>query len=272
MTRSVLVTGATSGIGLATALHLADLGFRTIGSARTPEAADDLAKAAADAGVDLEVVVLDLDDPAAGDEVVPRLDLWGLVNNAGYLNGGAVEDVTIEDARRQLEVMVLAPMRLVQLVLPGMRARGQGRIVNVSSIASRTTGPLMGWYQAVKHALSALTDVLRAEVKSFGVEVVAIEPGAHRTEIWTGTERELEARRHGSAYGEAYERGLQVVRELEDRAPPAEHVAHVIGKALTDGHAAPRYRVGVDTFALDVLNHLVPTSGQDRLTRRVLGL
>src|SRR4051794_7321771 len=112
MARNVLVTGATSGIGLATALHLPTLGFHAIGSARTAEKAAQLAAYAANAGVDLDVVVLDLSDPHAGDDVVPDLELWGLVNNAGYMNVGALEDVPIEAAREQFDTMVLAPMRL----------------------------------------------------------------------------------------------------------------------------------------------------------------
>lgn len=191
MPRSVLVTGATSGIGLATVLHLPRLGFHTIGSARTTEKAAELDKRAAEAGVEVDVVVLDLSAPDAGEDVVPELGLWALVNNVGYMNVGMLEDVPIDTARRQFEAMVLAPIRLAQLVLPGMRAAGEGRVVNISSVTSRATGPMVGWYQAAKHALSAFTDALRAEVTDFGIDVVSVEPGGHRTNIWRNAETDL---------------------------------------------------------------------------------
>ena len=160
MERTVLVTGGNSGIGRETALHLARLGFRTVASVRSEEKADDVLKAAADAGVEVEPVVLDVADANACERVVPRLGLWGLVNNAGYMNVGLVEDVPIDDARRQMETMVLAPVRLARLALPAMRDRGQGRIVNVSSVTAHATAPMVGWYQAVKHDLTPVCDAL----------------------------------------------------------------------------------------------------------------
>lgn len=272
MPRSVLVTGATSGIGLATVLHLSRLGFHTIGSARTDAKAQELARRTVDAGADVDVVVLDLNDLEAGRDIVANLGLWALVNNAGYMNVGAVEDVPVASAREQFEAMVMAPVRLAQLVLPGMRAAGEGRIVNISSITSRTTGPMIGWYQAAKHAVSALTDALRTEVDDFGVDVVVIEPGGHRSGIWRRAELDLLARRETSLYRTAYDRSLSILGALEPRMPPAGQVAEVIGDVLTAGHPRSRYRVGADAAALEILERLVPTSLKDRALRAVLGL
>src|SRR3989449_9649234 len=135
------------------------------------------------------------------------LELYGLVNNAGYTNTGAVEDVDDDDVRHQLETMTVAPMRLARLALPAMRAAGRGRIVNVSSIFGRTTTPLTGWYQAAKHALEAVSDALRVEVAGAGVHVVLVEPGSFDTDIWEDASEDL-ANRDDSPYQTAYKRSL----------------------------------------------------------------
>src|SRR3954467_14192444 len=165
MTQTVLTTGANSGIGLACALEVARKGYRSVGSVRSESKAEVVHKAAADAGVEVETVLLDVTDAARCEAVIDEIGpLYGLVNNAGYGVTGAVEDVPDEEARAVLETMVLAPMRLARLALPAMRETHSGRIVNVSSIMGRTTVPFAGWYAASKHALEAVTDALRNEV------------------------------------------------------------------------------------------------------------
>src|SRR5207248_7028969 len=129
------------------------------------------------------------------------------VNNAGYSNMGAVEDVSDEEARDQLDAMVLAPIRLARLALPHMRQQGGGRIVNVSSIYGVATTPLTGWYQAAKHALEAVTDALRMEVAGAGIHVALVEPGGFDTGIWEDATSDL-AKRDESPYQSAYQRTL----------------------------------------------------------------
>lgn len=272
MQRSVLVTGANSGIGLATALHLADLGFGTIGAVRSDAKAEILAKAAADADVAVQPVVLDVADADACARVMAGLDLYGLVNNAGYYNVGTIADVPIDDALRQLEVMAVAPMRLARLALPGMRERGQGRIVNVSSTLAHTTSALTGWYQASKHALSAVSDALRVETAGFGIDVVLVEPGGIKTNIWRNAEDDLLRHRPGSASVTAYDRALSVLQALEGRMRLPAAVAEVIGTALTAGRPKTRYRVGVEATALRWAHALTPERVKDRLLRAVLAL
>lgn len=272
MDRAVLVTGANSGIGLATALHLARLGFRTIGSVRSEDKADALAKAAHDAGLEVEPVVFDVTDVEAIERIVPGLGLYALVNNAGYYNVGAVEDVPGDDARRQLDAMVVAPMRLATLVLPAMRHRGQGRIVNVSSPTAQVTGALIGWYQASNHALSAVSDALRMEVASFGIEVVLVEPGGVNTNIWRKAEDDMLRRRTDSVYATAYDRALRILRALEGRMHPPSAIAEVIGKALTAGRPRARYRAGADAALLEWAHSLMPAGAKDRAVRAALGL
>jgi NAD(P)-dependent dehydrogenase (short-subunit alcohol dehydrogenase family) len=267
----VLVTGANSGIGLATTLELARRGFRAVGSVRSEEKAEVVAKAAADAGAELETVQLDVSDPAAGERVIDELRPDALVNNAGYSVIGAIEDVTDDEARAALDTMVLAPMRLARLALPHMRDRGAGRIVNLSSVYGRMTTPLAGWYQAAKHALEALSDALRIEVASAGIKVVLVEPGGFRTGIWEENQREVE-RRAGSRYEGAYRRTMAGVKLVQPVMGDPVQVARVIAGAVAGRWPRPRYLVGVDAQAITLWDRLTPTEVKDIVTRLALGL
>src|SRR5258706_5798741 len=155
-TGTVLTTGANSGIGLATAIELARRGYHSVGGVRSEEKAEVLTTAAREAGVEVEPVLLDVTDADACEKVMAGLELYGLVNNAGYTNTGAVEDVTDDDIRHQLETMTIAPMRLARLALPGMRAARPGRIVNVSFIYWPASSPLTGLDPASKRALESV--------------------------------------------------------------------------------------------------------------------
>jgi short-subunit dehydrogenase len=273
MARAVLVTGANSGIGLATVLELARRGFHAIGSVRSEAKADDVRAAAAEAKVEVETVLLDVTDAEACARVVSQVaPLYGLVNNAGYGGTGAIEDVSDAEARRMLETMVLAPARLARLALPGMRERGDGRIVNVSSIFGLTTTPLGGWYQACKHALEALSDALRMEVAADGVRVVLVEPGGVRTGIWQEVERSADEH-VDSRYARAYRRSAtttQLSQSLFMAAPAS--VARVIARALESRSPRARILVGADAQALALVERIAPTALKDRVSRLLLGL
>jgi NAD(P)-dependent dehydrogenase (short-subunit alcohol dehydrogenase family) len=270
--RIVLTTGANSGVGLATVLEVAKRGYRSVGGVRSESKAQLVKTAAREAGVAVDTVLLDVTDAQACAEAVNGLGpLWGLVNNAGYGGVGAVEDVSDDEARARLEAMLIAPIRLARLALPGMRAQGGGRIVNVSSIYGRTTSPLSGWYQAAKHALEAVSDALRVEVARDGIAVVLIEPGGFRTGIWEEMERDVQ-RRTGSRYDAAYRRSL----ELQHAAGPwmggPARVARVIAAALDARAPRARYLVGADAQALALTEHFPLTAVKDRITRLALGL
>jgi NAD(P)-dependent dehydrogenase (short-subunit alcohol dehydrogenase family) len=269
--RTVLTTGANSGIGLATALHLAKLGFHSVGSVRSEEKGTKVAEAAAAAKVAVDTVVLDVTDAQRCAEVIDELRPWGIVNNAGYSGIGAVEDVSDEAARHQLETMVIAPMRLARLALPHMRAAGEGRIVNVSSIYGLTTTPFSGWYQASKHALEAVSDALRLEVARDGIKVVLIEPGGFKTGIWEESEQDA-ARHSESHYQDGYRRIRTLLQPFMLFMGEPEGAAKAIGKALTASSPRARYLVGRDAQAIAATQSLVPTGLRDRITRLVTGL
>src|SRR6266702_3774742 len=192
--RVVLTTGANSGLGLATVIEVARKGFRSVGTVRSRAKAAAVRTAAREAGVEVETTLLDVTDPDGCARVIERIKPWALVNNAGTSFTGAVEDVGDDEARAALETTVVAPMRLARLAVPHMRERGEGRVVNVSSVAGLTTLPLMGWYQGAKHALEALSDALRIEVGGDGIRVIVVEPGSFRTGIWDEAEKDMAGR------------------------------------------------------------------------------
>jgi len=272
-TRTVLVTGANSGIGLETALELARRGFHTVGSVRTEAKAEVVHQAASDAEVEVETVLLDVTDAERCEQVVRELELDALVNNAGYALTGAIEDITDAEARQLFDTMVFAPMRLARLALPSMRSRGGGRIVNVSSIAGLVSAPLAGWYTGAKHALEALTDALRVEVARDGIAVVLVEPGGFKTGIWADMARDIERHQQaGSRNTSAYERSMQLQRLAEPIMGSPARCAKVIAGAIESRLPRDRYLVGLDAQAMRLGDRLTPNLVQDRVLRLVLGL
>lgn len=183
MNKVVLITGASAGIGRATAIYLAQNGYTVYGAARRVEKMEELKS------FGIKAIALDVTKESVTSCVNQILKEAGsidiLVNNAGFGSYGAIEDVSMEDARYQLEVNVFGAMRLIQLVLPKMREKKYGKIVNISSVGGKIAFPLGGWYHASKFALEALSDSLRNEVRKFGVDVIVIEPGATKSE-WLG--------------------------------------------------------------------------------------
>ena len=269
--RTVLTTGANSGIGLATVIEVARRGFHSVGSVRSDAKARAVKAAAKEAGVTVDTIVLDVSSAADCERVIGKLRSWGIVNNAGYPASGAIEDVPDQEVRDVLEVMVVAPMRLARLSLVHMRAHGGGRVINISSIAGRTSTPLSGWYNASKHALEAASDALRMEVASDNIKVVLVEPGGFKTGIWDENKDALD-RRAGSRYAAAYERVLQGTRMTIPLMGEPVTVARVIAKALKSSRPSTRYLVGYDAQLINAMNSVTPTVVKDRITRLSLGL
>jgi NAD(P)-dependent dehydrogenase (short-subunit alcohol dehydrogenase family) len=269
--RTALVTGANSGIGLATVLELARRGWKTVGTVRSEAKGEHVSKAAADAGVEVHTTLLDVVDPDGCARTIEEFRPDAVVNNAGYTAFGAVEDVSDDEARALLDTMVLAPIRLARLALPHLRRRKAGTIVNISSIYGRTTTPLSGWYQGAKHALEGVTDALRMEVARDGIHVVLVEPGGFRTGIWDDMTSALAARTD-TRFASNYERTKALTRASQPLMGNPVRCARVIAGAVGSSRPRARYLVGYDARALALWSSLTPTEVRDRIVRLTFGL
>ena len=203
-------------------------------------------------------------------EETGRIDV--LVNNAGYGSYGAIEDVPIDEARRQFEVNVFGLGRLTQLVTPHMRTQGTGTIINISSIGGKLTTPLGGWYHATKYAVEALSDALRIELAPFGIDVVVVEPGAIRTAWWPIAADHLEATAEGSAYADQIRAVAGAMRSESNRRrySPPEVIARTVGKIVTAHHPRTRYAVGFMAKPLIAARRVLPDRPFDQLNGAAL--
>jgi NAD(P)-dependent dehydrogenase (short-subunit alcohol dehydrogenase family) len=271
--RAVLITGCSSGIGWATAERLAQRGWTVYATARDVEAVAPLEERGC------RLLPLDVTDEGSMRHAVEEVEraegaVGVLVNNAGYSQSGAVEEVPMEKVRRQFETNVFGLVRMCQLVLPGMRGQGFGRIVNLSSMGGKLTFPGGGFYHATKYAVEAISDALRFEVRGFGVEVVVIEPGLIRTgfaQTAVGSMGEEEA--NSGPYA-GFEAGVaRTTRENYERGPLArlgggpEAVAETIERAISAARPRTRYAVTPSAKLLIPARRLLPDRAWDVLLR-----
>jgi NAD(P)-dependent dehydrogenase (short-subunit alcohol dehydrogenase family) len=267
MPRLALVTGASTGIGRASALHLAGLGFHVLAGVRDP----------ADAPDGLEPLKLDVTsetDVAAAAERVGA-ELHALVNNAGIAISGPVEVVPLDEWRRIVDINLLGQVAVTRALLPAV-LRARGRVVNMSSIGGRVANPLFGPYSATKFALEAVSDALRREVAAHGVKVVSIEPGGIATPIW---DKGLDDGRRIMAdmpeeAARRYARLIPAVTKVAERLAreglPPEAVAEVVGKAVTARRPRARYVVGRDAKIQAIAARLLPDRALDSVIARAL--
>src|SRR3989475_5145028 len=272
VSRAVLITGCSTGIGRATAEQLAARGWTVYATARRPESIRDLA------GRGCKTLALDVCDEAsmrAAVETVERAEgaVGVLVNNAGYGQEGAFEEVPMAEVRRQFETNVFGLVRLTQLVLPGMRRQGWGRIVNLSSMGGRLTLPGGAFYHATKYAVEALSDALRFEVREFGVDVIVVEPGPIRTRFGDTAIASIgNAARDDSPYAAFNTLLARRIREAYEGpmgmfAAEPDAVARVIEKAISAGRPRSRYPVTVAARVLMALRRWLPDRGFDAFLR-----
>lgn len=271
--RLVLVTGASTGIGRATALRLDALGFTVFAGVRRPEDGQALERTASPR---LQFVVLDVTDPATVAATADRLaavpsSFVGIVNNAAISVPGPLEFMPIDDVRRQFDVNFFGAARVTQAVLPVIRAAGRGRIVNVSSINARLAQPWIGAYSASKWAMEGWSDALRRELRPWKIPVSLVQPGAVATPIFERSRaggRELAASMPARAH-ELYPDILRALLERPGRAPrhaiPPERVARVIARAVSARRPRTRYLVGRDTRLVALLTAILPARVIDRL-------
>ena len=252
MTKPVLITGCSTGIGAATASLLVEQGFTVYATARRPETLRDLEAKGCRA------LALDVTDEESMAAAVAQVEadegaVWGLVNNAGYSQSGALETLTLDSVRAQFETNVFGLLRMTQLVLPGMRRAGSGRIVNIGSMGGKLTFPGGGVYHATKYSVEALSDALRFEVQGFGVKVVLVEPGLITTEFANTAVASVDSGATGASGGDGpYARFNAAVRKgtadvydgpMAKLGGPPEAVAKVVAKALSSSRPRPRYTV-----------------------------
>ena len=260
----MLVTGAGSGIGMATARCLSGLGFTTIGLVPSEAEREALLSAAREWGTPVSAIVADLSVAGAAD-IASELQLYALVNNVGYMNVGLVEDVGLDEARRQFEAMVFAPMGLILRTLPAMLERGEGKVVNVTSAAAHAPVPFAGWYLAAKSALRQLTDSLRIELSATGIDVVDLQPGAIDTPIWARATDELARHRAVSSRPGVYARAFAATSLFRAKATAPEQVAAAIGHVLTTARPPAHVRVGRGATVLRLVSEVLPDGLSGRM-------
>jgi len=270
----VVVTGASKGIGRSTALLLDQMGFHVFAGVRKAADGETLCGEASERMMPLLLDVTDAAQIAAAAEHVRQTvgqgGLAGLVNNAGVAVAAPLEFLPLDDLRRQLEINVIGQVAVTQAMLPFIRL-ARGRIINISSIGGRIAGPMIGAYHASKFALEAINDTLRMELLPWGIEVVAVEPGAIATPIWDtsmAAADEIEKRLPPQAF-EYYQAGMDGARanarkSAKDGAPP-EKVAEAVAHALTATRPQTRYLVGTDAKIVANIILRLPTRLRDRL-------
>lgn len=268
--RAVLITGCSSGIGRSSAELLAEQGWEVYATARRPDAIADLEAKGC------RTLALDVTDEKSMVAAVRAVEeehgaVGALVNNAGYGLHGAVESTSLDDARRQFDTNFFGLVRLTQLVLPAMRKQRRGRIVNMSSMGGKLTFPGGGFYHASKHAVEALSDALRYEVRPFGIDVVVVEPGLIKTEFvgnavdTVDTDDEV----YG-AFNEGIARRIESAYDgpLAKAAVGPEAVARVVAKSLSATRPKTRYIVTPGARMMLVVRRLLPDRAFDAVLRR----
>jgi short-subunit dehydrogenase len=243
MQKIVLVTGASAGIGKETAKHLAANNYIVYGAARRVDKMSDLIE------LGIKCIEMDVTDDQSmlkGINTIiakeGRIDV--LINNAGFGSYGAIEDVSMETAKYQLEVNLFGAARLIQLCLPYMRENNWGKIINISSIGGKLAGPFGGWYHASKFAIEGLSDSLRNEVKPFGIDVIVIEPGGIKSE-WSGIAFDSMIKSSGNgAYSVVVNKFVKAYAKLDKNNPGPIVIAELILKALKANKPKTRYHAG----------------------------
>lgn len=277
----VLITGGTDGLGRATAILLASEGYRVFAAGRNAEKRAALEQFAEEKGLPLETLDLDVTSDESASRAVMEVERQAgpvdvLVNSAGIAIVAAMEEIAVDDLRKQFETNVFAAVRMAQCVLPAMRERRRGRIVNMSSVAGRISNPLFGPYSGSKYALEAISDAMRMEVAPFGIHVVLIEPGFIPTSMGqtsAGLSSQYTRNAAASPYARTYLGFLQMWKKVTGKARNTpEDCAHVILHAVRTPNPRARYTVTRDAQIAIAMRWLLSDRRMDKMTMRMLGM
>ena len=273
---TVLITGGTDGLGRATAVLLAEQGYRVFVTGRNPARRDALTALARERSLPIEAIEMDVCDDASVDHGVSEVERRAqpidvLINNAGIGFVAVVEELRLDDFRRQFETNFFGVLRVTQRVLPAMRARRRGRIINMSSIAGKISIPLFGAYSGSKFALEGMSDALRFELRPFGIHVVLIEPGYIPTgfQAMAGELSSLYRQNAASPYRSIYDNYHAARKKMAEgiRDTP-EDCARVVLRAVRDTPPRPRYTVTRPALLLSLAKRLLSDRAFDRLVIR----
>jgi NAD(P)-dependent dehydrogenase (short-subunit alcohol dehydrogenase family) len=272
---SVLITGASRGIGRATALRLAAAGWDVYAGVRN---AQDAAALGTEHGR-ITPVTLDVTDPGTVNALPAALPgrLDAVVNNAGIVIDGPIEAIPLDELRRQFEVNVVGQVAVTQAVLPGIR-ESRGRIVFISSLSGRVSTPWTGAYNASKFAVEGLADAMRLELRPWGIRVILVEPTSTDTDLWRTALDKLDATEaamspeHRRLYATMADGMRRATKVIQRQAVPVEGVVRTIERALTDERPKARYAVGLPAKVQVALSAVTPTRVMDALLGRALGV
>lgn len=250
MEKIAVVTGSSSGIGFETALDLARNGYYTYATMRDTSKGTKITDAAKKENLTIEVLELDVDKENSVKKAIEKIlqdkkKIDVLVNNAGYGLFGCLEDLTIEDLKKQFETNFFGIIRMIQAVLPTMRKQKSGTIVNVSSVAGRIGFPASPAYISSKFALEGLSESMRYELAPFGIKTIIIEPGVIKTNFFAALKNPT---RPDSPYKDLADKVMQGLTMMSEMGTPPKEVASTIIKALISENPLPRYPVGNDAI------------------------
>lgn len=272
MNKTALITGASSGIGREVCIKLLEQGYIVYGAARRMDAMKDLE------GRGVRATYLDITDENAITKCVDRIKSETgrcdvLVNNAGYGSFGTVEDVPINEARRQIEVNLIGLASVTRQIIPLMRGNGGGRIINVSSTAGKLATPFGAWYHASKYAVEGFSDALRMEVRRFGISVVVVEPGFVKTEWGIIASDHLKQSARDGVYRDSAEQYAEKMHSIYTkwRLTPPERIAVAIVRAAGSSRPKTRYAVGFMAKPAMIAAWLLPDKLRDAIMRTVAG-
>ncbi len=278
--KSVLITGASTGIGRETSLHLDRLGWRVFAGVRKEADGEALRK---DASPELHALMLDVTDPKSIHAAMERVGegvadsgLDALINNAGITVNGPMEFISMDELREQFEVNFFGVVATTQAALPLIRKAERGRIIHIGSIGGRQAAPMLGPYSATKYAIEAIGEAQRRELQVWGIDVIVVEPGAIATPIWQKGQEAADVKIKGKSereielYGPAFDALREGATMMERRAVGPEVVAKVVEEALSTAKPRPRYLVGMDAKFQALMTRFLPDRVRDALILRVM--